>query len=95
MSRAVHQPRPARVPARRWHGVGYAVHARRAAAAALEFGVGDVRAWCSALRTPLPRRQPGGNLLPAHADSYHEWQGGVLPGCTSAAESWDEVDRMM
>ena len=48
--------RPARVPARLWHGVGYAVHAERAVLAMQLFGLREdqLRQLCSSMNTPMP-----------------------------------------
>ena len=46
--------RPMGTAASKWHGVGYSVHAERAAVALQAFGVRDVKGWCAMLRTPVP-----------------------------------------
>lgn len=46
--------RPLGLPPNRWHGVGYKVHAQRAAVALVEFAIKDVDRWCALLRVPVP-----------------------------------------
>lgn len=56
--------RPLGTPLSKWHGVGYSLHARRAAVALQAFEVpcgsgregseADIEMWCRMLRTPVP-----------------------------------------
>lgn len=51
--------RPLGVPKDMWHGVGYAVHAKRAVIAIAAFRGVELEEWCRWLRTPVPsKRRP-------------------------------------
>ncbi|KAG1679103.1 hypothetical protein FOA52_000458 [Chlamydomonas sp. UWO 241] len=81
--------RPLSVRRGRWHGVGYGVHASRAAIAVSVLGLPDVRGWCAALRTPVPRS------VSSEREAEHELQEGLegapwgaAGGCASGG--WTE-----
>ncbi|GAX75020.1 hypothetical protein CEUSTIGMA_g2466.t1 [Chlamydomonas eustigma] len=46
--------RPLGVRAEKWHGVGYEVHAKRAAMALQAFGIRDLAGWCAMLCVSVP-----------------------------------------
>lgn len=87
--------RPLGAAKAKWHGIGYAVHAKRAVAAVAAFRPSELQEWCQWLRTPMPRQRPAPARSPAPALAATEVDGGEgAPLAASAALATSAVAIM-